>query len=138
MSIFNLINLFVGLLSRILISGFGIDWTIISSFYCAFRWFCLYVGVLMSFTMICLATIHQYLATCSYRRYQQLSNIKLAHRLSLIMIFFWILHAIPCMIYFHLIEQSTTHKIVCVSINSKFQIYHVYIFISYHFLVLFQ
>lgn len=78
---------------------------------------------------MCLATLDQYLATCSHRRYQQLSNIQIAHRLSLVMILFWILHAIPCMFYFNLIEQSTSHQIVCVSINSTFQIYHAYVYI---------
>jgi len=66
-SIFNIINLFVGLLSGILISSFGIDWTLTSSFYCVFRWYCLYFGVLISFTMICLSRIDQYLSTCSHR-----------------------------------------------------------------------
>ena len=129
MSIFNIINLFVGLLSRILITGFGIDWTLTSPFYCAFRWFTLYIGVLISFTMMCLATIDQYLATSSDRRWQQWSNIKTAHRLSAAMIIFWILHAIPCMLYFNLIEQPISHKIICASTSPSFFLYHIYVYI---------
>jgi hypothetical protein len=129
MSIFNIGNLLIGLFSRILITGFGIDWTLSSSFYCAFRWYCLYVGVLTSFTMICLATIDQYLATCSRPNWQQWSNIKLARRLSLLVIIFWILLGIPYMIYFNLIEQSTSHKVVCTSTNYSFLQYHIYVYI---------
>lgn len=128
MSIFNIINLCWGLLSRILMTGFGIDWTLTSSLYCSFRWFCLYIGILSSFTMISLATIDQYLSTCSSRRCQGWSNIRTAHRLSLIMIVIWIVHAIPSLIYFHLIKQSSTNEMICTSINPKHFFYHIYIY----------
>ena len=39
MSFVNIGQLFTGLLSRIMITGFGIDWTEISLFYCKFRYF---------------------------------------------------------------------------------------------------
>jgi hypothetical protein len=126
MSIFNIINLFVGLLSRILITGFYINWTLSSPFYCAFRWFCLYFGVLIAFTMICFATIDQYLATCSRLSLQQWSNVKVARRLSVTMIIFWVLLGIPYMIYFNLVESPTTHEIVCTSTNTVYLHYHIY------------
>ena len=40
MSIVNIGQLFTGLLSRIMISGFDIDWTVTSLFYCKFRYYC--------------------------------------------------------------------------------------------------
>ncbi|CAF3152164.1 unnamed protein product [Rotaria sp. Silwood2] len=129
MSVFNIGNLFLGLLSRILITGFRIDWTLSSPFYCAFRWYLLYFGVLISFTMISLATIDQYLVTCSRPSWQQWSNIKLAHRLSLAVIIFWILLGIPYMIYFNIIEQPTSYKIICTSTNAAFFQYHIYVYI---------
>ncbi len=129
MAIFNIINLLDGLLSRILITGFDIDWTLTSPFYCAFRWYCLYCGVLISFTMICLATIDQYFATCSRPRWQQWCNIKLARRLSVAMIILWILVGIPYMFYFTIIEQPTSNELICTSTNAAFLHYHVYVYI---------
>ncbi|CAF1603088.1 unnamed protein product [Rotaria sp. Silwood1] len=79
--------------------------------------------------MISLATIDQYLVTCSRPGWQQWSNIKLAHRLSVAVIIFWVLLGIPYMIYFNLIEQSITHKIICTSINAAFLQYHIYVYI---------
>ncbi|CAF1304223.1 unnamed protein product [Rotaria sordida] len=79
--------------------------------------------------MISLATIDQYLATCSHPSLQHWSNIKLAHRLSVAVIIFWVLLGIPYMIYFNIIEQSTSHKLICTSTNAAFFRYHVYVYI---------
>ena len=46
----------------IMISGYDIDWTTTSPFYCKFRYFLLQTCTLISYTCICLATIDQYLA----------------------------------------------------------------------------
>ncbi|CAF1387789.1 unnamed protein product [Rotaria sordida] len=79
--------------------------------------------------MISLATIDQYLATCSRPSWQQWSNIKLAHRLSVAVIIFWVLLGIPYMIYFNIIEQPISNKIICTSTNAAFLKYHVYVYI---------
>ncbi|CAF1137516.1 unnamed protein product [Rotaria sp. Silwood1] len=79
--------------------------------------------------MISFATIDQYLATCSRPGLQQWSNIKLAHRLSVTSIILCVLLGIPYMFYFNIIEQPTTHKIVCTSTNAYFFRYHVYVYI---------
>jgi hypothetical protein len=70
-SIFNIGQLLLGLSSRILITGFGIDWTLTSLAYCKFRIPFLQLCSLMSYTCLCLATIDQYFATCTRRRWQQ-------------------------------------------------------------------
>lgn len=129
MSMSNIVNLVGGLLSRILISGFGIDWTLSSPFYCAFRWYYIYIGVLVSFTMICLATIDQYLATCSRPRWQQWSNIKLARRISGGVILAWVLFGVPYLLYFDLVVQPTTGRKTCSSTNTPFFYYHIYVYI---------
>ena len=63
MSIVNIGQLITGLLSRIMISGFRVDWTQISLFYCKIRAYCFQVISLISLACICLAAIGQYLAT---------------------------------------------------------------------------
>ena len=126
MSFVNIGNLMTGLLSRILMSGFDVDWTLISSFYCKFRWYGLQFCLLTSFTCICLATIDQYMATCAHVQWRQLSNIKTAYRLTALFIIIWLLHGILYIIYFDLIRSSLTGKISCTSGNIIFLQYHIW------------
>jgi len=126
MSFVNIGNLMTGLLSRIIISGFAIDWTLISSFYCKFRWYCLQFCVLTSFTCTCLAIIDQYMATNARLRWRQWSNIKIARRLTIIVIITWLLHGILYIIYFNLIRSQATAEITCNSENFVFGQYHLY------------
>jgi len=65
MSFVNIGLLLTGLMSRITISGFDIDWTQTSSFYCKFRVYTDQFSILMSLTCICLATIDQFMSTNS-------------------------------------------------------------------------
>src|SRR5689334_20385344 len=76
MSIVNIGQLFTGLLSRIMISGYGISWTEISPFYCKFRYFLLQTCTFISLTCICLATIDQYFATSFNPRWRQWNTLK--------------------------------------------------------------
>jgi len=126
MSFINIGNLMTGLLSRILISGFGINWTLISPFYCKFRWYCLQLFVLTSFTCTCLVAIDQYMAISVHLQWRQWNNIKIARRLMTILIVIWLLHGIPYLIYFNLILSSSTNQITCDSLNPIFQQYHTY------------
>ena len=126
MSIVNIGQLFTGLLSRIMIIGYSIDWTTTSPFYCKFRYFLSQTCILMSLTCICLATIDQYLATCSNVRWQQWSSLKVAHRLTIIFTIFWILNGIPYLIYFTQVYSSTTNKTSCTITNDLFSEYYSY------------
>ena len=84
-------------------------------------------------TCLCLATIDQYFATCSRPRWQQWSNIKLAHRLSNIIVIIWILHGIPYLIFYNHIILSNTDNVICTSTNNIFQQYHTYGYYSYSY-----
>jgi len=123
MSMVNIVHLITGLLSRIMISGFNKDWTQSSLFYCKFRAYSVQSGVTISFTCMCLATIDQFLATCSQPRWQQWSNIKVAHRLTISFIIIWLLHGIPYIIYYNYMNTTSTDKPQCVTTNAIFQIY---------------
>jgi hypothetical protein len=125
MSIVNIGHLITGLLSRIMISGFNIDWTETSLFYCKFRPYCLQSCILISFTCMCLATIDQFLATCSNPRWQLWNNIKIARRLTLGFTLIWLLHGIPYWIYYNQLKSDTTNLSVCRSTNDIFGIYYI-------------
>jgi hypothetical protein len=88
--------------------------------------------MLIAFTCLSLATIDQFLATCSSIRWQQLCNIKLARRLCLIFSIFWFLYGITFFTSYDLILIPSTGKFDCEIINEIFNKY----FKSFHVLIL--
>jgi hypothetical protein len=126
MSCVNLVQLLSGLLSRIVIGGYTIDWTLMSLFFCKFRWFSIQTCTLTSYACLCLATIDQYLATCTLQRWQQWSNIQLARRLSLLAFILVILHGIPCFIFYNHSVSPTTGEVTCSITNSIYLAYNTY------------
>jgi hypothetical protein len=76
---------------------------------------------------LCLSIIDQYFSTWSYPRLQQLSNIKVSHRMLIITILFCAIHNIPFFIYYNHIV-STTGKISCTYTNYIFQQYTTYVY----------
>jgi hypothetical protein len=126
MSIANIGQLSTGLLSRIMISGYGIDWTERSLFYCKFRLLFFQLCTSISYTSLTLATIDQYFATCFRPDWQQWCNIKLAQRLTLGMTFIWILHTIPYAILLVHVKSPTTGMVTCISTNTIFVRYRTY------------
>jgi hypothetical protein len=129
MSFVNIIQLFVGLLSRVLSVGFGIDWTTTSLAYCRFHSFCFAVFSLLSYTYMCLATIDQFLATCSNPRWQRYSNIKLARWLCAIFFIIWTLHGIPVIYFYNQVPTDPTGQLLCVITNDTFEQYYRYFFL---------
>jgi hypothetical protein len=125
MSFVNIGQLVFSLLSRVMISGFGIDWTQSSLAFCKFRNYCLQLCALMSYTCMCLATIDQFLATSLSRRLQQLFNIKRAYGLCLSFSILWFLHGIPSLIWYNIISP-TPGEPTCTITNSIFQKYNAY------------
>jgi hypothetical protein len=78
---------------------------------------------------MCLATIDQFMATSSRRRWQKFSNIKLAYHLSLISILIWVFHEIPTLILFDIIKSSNSNKITCINTNTIYQKYVIYAYL---------
>ncbi|CAF1184265.1 unnamed protein product [Adineta steineri] len=126
MSCANIGQLMMGLLSRLVITGFNVDWTVQSVFYCKFRIFMLYICSLISLSSMCLVTIDQYMATSSRPQWQQWSNIKIARRLLTVVVTIWILHAIPTLIYFDHVVSPITGVITCTSTSAIYQEYYTY------------
>lgn len=124
--------LVTGLLTFIMIYGSNIDWTKQSKFYCIFREGFVHICMLMAFTCLCLATIDQFLATCSSPRYQQLCNIKLARRLCLAFTLLWLLYGISFFTSYDLVTLPANGGVDCIIVNDTFQQY----FKTWHVLVL--
>ncbi|CAF1308860.1 unnamed protein product [Adineta steineri] len=126
MSFADIGQLLSGLLSRIMISGYGTDWQTQSYFFCKFRsafWqFC----TSMSYTCLCLATIDQYFSTCTRLRWQQWSNIKIAYCLIIIFTIIWSVHIIPYIVFSNHMLLAATGKISCNLGRIKFAEYRNY------------
>ncbi|CAF3635944.1 unnamed protein product [Rotaria sp. Silwood1] len=109
-----------------MITGFNIDWTRNSLFYCKFRTYAFQVTTMISFTCICLATIDQYFATCSRIRWQRWCHIKIAYRIIIFAIFIAIIEQSPCLFLYEHIKISTTNIIICTITNEFFIQFNTY------------
>ena len=123
MSFVNISHLFTGLLTFIMINGFGINWTAMSTFYCKFRPFYVQVSVLLSFTCMCMAIIDQFLATCAHPRWHRWNSIKLARYILIGSVFLWILHGIPFLMYYNITLSPITGNPSCGITNAIFMKY---------------
>jgi hypothetical protein len=112
-SIVNIAQLLIALFVRVLSEGFNTDIRNIS-------WVCkiqIYMAgwcILVSMTVMCLATIDQYVSMSTYRHY---SNKRLAQRGVVLTCIFWGLYCIPMLIYYDAPFGT------CVNINPTFEIY---------------
>jgi uncharacterized protein YacL len=75
---------------------------------------------------MCFATIDQFLATCVHVYWQQWSNIKLAQRLIVVSIPFWIIYGIPYLIFYDQTVSKMNGKVSCINTNTNFRQYHAY------------
>ncbi|CAF1565330.1 unnamed protein product [Adineta ricciae] len=126
MSILNIDQLLTGLSTRIVISGFGIDFTGTSLFYCKFRIFFLQVTTCSSFACICLAAIDQYFATCTFISWQRWSNLRLARRLVVGTIIIIIIEQIPTLIYYNEVLSTSSNKTTCTITSNTFYLFGLY------------
>jgi hypothetical protein len=128
MSIVNVGQLFSGLLTRIMISGFNIDWTTSSLFYCKFRSFFLQLCLSTSFSCICLATIDQFLLTCVNHRWQKYCHITVARSLTILVVILWIFHGIPYLMFNEHTLSPISNQITCTIVIESLQNYSTYIY----------
>jgi hypothetical protein len=126
LSFTNIGQLITGLLTRLMITGFNIDWTQSSIFYCKIRLYIVYVTALISSSCLCLAIIDQYFATCIRPHWQQWCNIKLARRLIIICSIILLLEQIPSIVFYNQIISPTTNKTTCTTTNTNFALFNTY------------
>ena len=89
--------------------------------------FLLQTCILTSLTCLCLATIDQYCATCSWRHWQQFCSIKLARGLTAVSILIIALHGIPSFILYNHIQSSISGKVTCAVTNIIYTQYRAYL-----------
>ena len=111
-------QLLTGLLSRIMISGFNIDWTLSSIPYCKFRVYCYQFCAGTSIVCLCLAAVNHFLASSSNLRLQRWSDKKIAHHIIILVAFLWLLHGIPFLVYYDHIQSPSTGNLTCTSSNA--------------------
>ena len=114
-----------------MISGYSIDWTLTSLFYCKFRWFFIQGFTIISYLCLCFATIDQYLSTSYNQRYQLWNNIKVACYLCIIAFLCAIIHGIPSIIYYNHGISLTTNKTTCIITNNIYQKYRSYVYFTF-------
>lgn len=128
-SVFNIGQLITSVLSRVMITGFNIDWTQTSVFYCKFRTMCLHLCSLVSFTCLSLSTIDQYMATNSRHHWRQFCQIKWAFYLSFTFVGIWILHEIPALMFMNINQSSNSSKSICLNTNFVYRQYVSYVYL---------
>ncbi|CAF2374495.1 unnamed protein product [Rotaria sp. Silwood2] len=95
----NFIHLTCAMSTRILIVGFDSDLTRSSLLWCKIRQFIVATYAPLGLTFGSLATFDQFLVTSRNARFRQFSNIKNAHRITIVIIIIWHAHSIPFLIY---------------------------------------
>lgn len=90
----NIGHLLTSFFTRLLVNGFDIDWTVVSVFYCKFRWILFQFFILTTLTSLCLATWDQYVSTSHRESLKRFSNLRIAHRLIIGTAILWLFHGI--------------------------------------------
>ena len=106
-SIVNFVVLF-GLLTRILIVGFDVDWTPINLGWCKTRAVLTLTSNLISLSCICLASIDRFLNSCRQQKYRKWSRLSTARWAVAICVLIWIGHAVPYIVYYQILSFSSS------------------------------
>lgn len=118
-AIVNNIYILFNFTTRVIGSIYGVDYTSISILWCKIRQFLVVGFTLITLTCSCVSIIDQYIVTSQNIYIRRYSNIKLAHRIVLIIIIICFVHAIPCLLYYDI--SSITNK--CGVVNPSYGIY---------------
>jgi len=121
-SVVDIFQLTVGLLFRILITGYNIDPTKTSSLICKTRQYILITTMPIAFTCMCFATIDQFLSLTN--RWHHLCNIKMASRFVIVALIVWLLHGIPVFFFENLYSATGTDQKSCSFTNTGYSIYY--------------
>jgi hypothetical protein len=75
---------------------------------------------------MCFATIDRFLASCVSPRWRKWSNIRVAHVVTAISLFIWMIYGIPYLIYNDLIRFFPTGQLICATTNMLFIQFNAY------------
>ncbi|CAF1285915.1 unnamed protein product [Adineta steineri] len=116
-SCFNFIDVFIGILTRLMSAGLNIDVAANSLGWCKARYFLIQFCALTSFSTLCYATIDQYFITSQSETLRRLSKISNVRRVLCILILFWILYSIPLALFSSLTQLSDGRTVCVFSID---------------------
>lgn len=103
----SLLYLLEGLFTRVMSTGFFIDWTTINMDWCRGRLYFAYIFVLLSILYMCYASINQFFSTSQKEKLRRLSNLTSARCATLIILIFCFLHQLPLAILAQQLPNGT-------------------------------
>lgn len=98
-SIASLIQLFFGLLIRILSSGFDLDLTFENVAWCKIRSYTTTCASLTALSCLVWTAMDRFFSTCRQIQWRYLNTVRLANQISFLTVMFWSLLSIPTLIY---------------------------------------
>ena len=101
-SVVNLLQMLIPFTSRIAMTGFGNDLTQTSLLWCKLRQVISQPITLLSLSIVCFASIDQYLATSHRPNLRQISTTDLGQILLTIAVITWLLHTIPLAVFYEI------------------------------------
>ena len=123
-SIASLIQLFFGLLIRILGSGFYLDWTFDSIPWCKIRNYITTCASLTALSCLVWTAMDRFFSTCRQIQWRYLTSVHTAKQICFLTVMFWALLCMPTLIY---ITHSEA-KGVCASSSRIWTVLSLYFF----------
>jgi hypothetical protein len=118
-SIYDIIIILIGLISRILETGHGLDLSSSSVIWCKIRQYIITSISIIPFYCQCLATIDQFFLTSKNVRVRRWSTIKKAYWSSIVLSSICLIHGIPFFVYYNISSKTKT----CLSTNDALNLY---------------
>ncbi|CAF1301831.1 unnamed protein product [Adineta steineri] len=116
--------LLTGLTTRILATGFQIDFTLMNRIWCKTRLGLSNINSESTYTLICLQAIDAFMCSSPSAGVRQKSNIRIARYLVIGTLCFWCIHEIPYFIFQDLVIVGGTH--MCIGTNTIYAQYRTY------------
>ncbi|CAF3950889.1 unnamed protein product [Adineta steineri] len=116
--------LLVGLITRILTTGFQMDFTLMNRLWCKMRLGFLDINAITTYTLICLQAIDAFICSSPSVAVRQKSNIRIARYLVIGTLCFWCIHEMPYFIFQDLVIVGGTP--MCINTNTIFAQYRSY------------
>ncbi len=126
-SMASLIQLFFGLLVRILTEGFQVDWTLTNIAWCKIRNYTTQCASLTALSCLVWTAMDRFFSTCRQIKWRYLNSVYFAKQVCLLTLIFWMLISIPTIIYTKPME-ATKACTISSSIWSGISIYFFTLF----------
>ncbi|CAF1539262.1 unnamed protein product [Adineta steineri] len=121
---FDVSILLAGLATRILSTGFQVDFTLMNRIWCKTRLGLTNISCECTYTLICLQAIDAFMCSSPSVGVRQKSNIRIARYLIIATLSVWFIHEIPYFIFQDLVIVGGTP--MCIGTNTIFAQYRTY------------